>query len=608
MACEVRGLCALRPFGVFLLGLFLSVGAPAADYPLRASADGPYLVDSHNVPFLVVGDAPHSLIVNLSDADAVAYLGNRASNGVNSVWVEALCVAYTGGRADGSMLDGTTPFTNTISGGYWDLTAPREAYWSHVDCIVQTAAANGIQVLLTPLDEGGLSDTALANGTNRCHRYGQFLGERYKNLPNILWQNGNDFQDWGTADCDAVITSIALGIKDTDTNHLHTVQLNYPVSDSLEDPNWWPIVSVNGVYTYYPTYDECLVAYNRTNCIPVLFLEGHYEYENVSGEMGTPNVLRRQEYWSLLSGSLAGHLYGNYYTWTFAGGWESYLNSPGITQLGYFRGLFSPREWYRLVPDQAHSLLTAGYGTYATGGNVSDSDYATAARTPDGTLAVVYTPVGNTLTIAMTNFAGSLTARWFDPSANTFTVISGSPFTNIGTHDFTTPGTNSAGDEDWVLLMETPPPPKITAWTFSNSSFLVSFATVLGQSYEVQSAANLVSGSWVSVATDIAGTGSIVQVADTNAVDQVRRFYRVKTGLKLIAPRITALTFSDQSCVLSFDTVLGQNYEVQSTADLASGSWVSVATNISGTGSIVQAADTDVVNQVRRFYRVKTGM
>jgi len=448
-------MCAPRRVGVFFVGLFLSVGAPAADYPLKASADGRYLVDSNNAPFLVVGDAPHSLIANLSDADAAAYLSNRASNGVNSIWVEALCVAYTGGRADGSMLDGTTPFTNTIAGGYWDLTTPREAYWSHVDYIVQTAAANGIQVLLTPLDEGGLSDTALANGTSRCRQYGQFLGNRYKNSPNIFWQDGNDFQNWRTASYDAVITSIALGIKDNDTNHIHTIQLDYPISDSLEDPNWWPIVSVNGVYTYYPTYDECLVAYNRANYMPVLFLEEHYEYENVSGEMGAPNVLRRQEYWSLLSGSLAGHLYGNYYTWTFSIGWQSHLNSPGMAQLGYFEDFFSTRDWYQLVPDQAHMLLTAGYGTYATRGNVSASDYATAARTPDGALAICYLPTVRTITVDMTQMAGTTMARWFDPSAGIYSTVGGLPFTNTGTRTFTPPGNNSAGDGDWALVLET---------------------------------------------------------------------------------------------------------------------------------------------------------
>jgi hypothetical protein len=69
---------------------------------------------------------------------------------------------------------------------------------------------------------------------------------------------------------------------------------------------------------------------------------------------------------------------------------------------------------------------------------------------------VVYTPVRHTLTIALTNFSSSVTARWYDPTANTFAAIPGSPFPNIGTHNFTTPGKNSAGDNDWVLVIEAP--------------------------------------------------------------------------------------------------------------------------------------------------------
>src|SRR4029077_19706765 len=126
--------------------------------------------------------------------------------------------------------------------------------------------------------------------------------------------------------------------------------------------------------------------------------------------------------------------------------WKSHLETTGVKQLVYFRDFFSSRRWYDLVPDQSHTLLTAGYGTYTSGGNVSGSDYATAANTPDGTLAVVYTPVRHTLTIALTNFSNSVTAHWYDPTANTFAAILGSPFPNIGTHNFTTPGKNSAGD------------------------------------------------------------------------------------------------------------------------------------------------------------------
>jgi len=32
-------------------------------------------------------------------------------------------------------------------------------------------------------------------------------------------------------------------------------------------------------------------------------------------------------------------------------------------------------------------------------------------------------------------------------------VIAGSPFSNAGSHVFTPPGVNSAGDGDWVLVL-----------------------------------------------------------------------------------------------------------------------------------------------------------
>lgn len=76
----------------------------------------------------------------------------------------------------------------------------------------------------------------------------------------------------------------------------------------------------------------------------------------------------------------------------------------------------------------------------------------------------------------------------------------------------------------------TPTAPQFTEWTFSNNFFVVSFNTVQGQKYELQSESDLAIGSWTSVVTNILGTGGIVQIADTNAVSQFQRFYRVKTA------------------------------------------------------------------------------
>jgi len=444
--------------------LFFCAPGLGAHYPIKVSITKPrILADQDNIPFLMIGDSPHSLIVNLSASDAAAYLADRAAHGFNSLWIELLCVPYTGGRTNGSLLDGTKPFTRTLAGtNCYDFTAPNEAYFAYVDQVVRMAATNGLVVMLDPIDPGGLLKMALANGSARCRAYGQYLGNRYKDFPNLIWLNGNDFQDWNVATNDAVMTSVALGIKDNDPNHLQTIELNYQASSSLDDPNWAPIVQLNLAYTYYATYAEVLHAYNQSTNIPVFMGEANYECEtNNEEDGGSLHILRMQEYWTMLSGA-TGQLYGNRYTWTFAPGWQSHLDLPGVTELGYMKNLFSSRKWYELVPDQAHGFVTEGYGTFISrgppatepGGRFASNDYVTAALTPDGSLGMAYLPQGGTITVSMTRLQNGLTARWFDPSDNTFKLIDGSPFSNTGTQSFTTPGKNRAGEPDWVLVFE----------------------------------------------------------------------------------------------------------------------------------------------------------
>ncbi len=75
-----------RYLHIFVLGLFFCGALYAAGYRYTlkvSSANPPILVDQNNVPFLIVGDSPHSLFSNLSSAEAVAYLADRAARGVN---------------------------------------------------------------------------------------------------------------------------------------------------------------------------------------------------------------------------------------------------------------------------------------------------------------------------------------------------------------------------------------------------------------------------------------------------------------------------------------------------------------------------------------------
>jgi fibronectin type 3 domain-containing protein len=421
--------------------------------PISVAPSGRYLVDQTGAPFLMTGDSPQALIGNLTESDAELYFASRRAEGFNTVWINLLCNSYTGCRGDGATWDGVQPF-NTPG----DFSTPNEAYFAHVDRILRLAGDYGLVVVLDPAETGGWLGTMVDNGVDKLRAYGRYLGERYKDFPNIIWMHGNDYQTWGPTN-DPYVTAVALGISDVDTRHLQTVELDYTTSGSLDDEAWAPIIQLNASYTYFPTYEQVLTDYNRGNFLPVFMVEADYEFEQLNAPPGgTPKQLRRQEYWTLLSGA-TGQLYGNHYTWQFLcpqrdgsgsciGGWKNELDTPGQTQFGYVKALFGPRRWYDLVPDQAHAVVTDGLGTYGT------NDYVTAASTPDGTLAIAYVPSSRTLTVDLSKFSGSVTARWYDPAAGTFTSIAGSPYTNAGNQQFITPGTNAEGGDDWVLVLE----------------------------------------------------------------------------------------------------------------------------------------------------------
>jgi hypothetical protein len=446
-------------------------------YPLRASANGRYLVDQNDVPFLLVGDSPQALIGNLSQMEAAFFMENRRRYGINALWINLLCNDGTACNADGTTFDGIAPFTTAN-----DLSTPNPAYFDRADGMINLAAENGMVVLLDPIETIGWLPTLRANGADRAFVFGQFLGNRYKNFPNIIWMHGNDFQSWQNATDDALVLAVARGIRSVNTNHIHTVELNYSTSGSFEDQSWAPLIELNAAYTYFPTYAQVLTEYNRSNFKPVFMVEANYELEHNSGtDGGSTQNLRRQEYWTMLSGA-TGQLYGSAYTWKLQKGWKTNLDTPGVIQLSYMKNLFGSKKWHDLIPDQTHTVVTSGYsrfsclvGTvladvrkkpnlildflvrirkYSAIGSITTSTCATTARTSDGSSVVAYLPTIRTITVDMSKLASMATARWYDPTNGEYVDIDGSQFANAGSRKFTPPGSNSTGDGDWVLVLE----------------------------------------------------------------------------------------------------------------------------------------------------------
>jgi hypothetical protein len=437
---------------IVLVFLTMAVIAPAQSvYPLKASASKRYLVDQNNQPVFLVGDSPHAMFVNLSVSQAGTYLANRASYGINVLWVEVLCGSYIPNcRTDLSMFDGIVPFSAP-----GDISTPNPAFFSRIDSMVAAAAQNGIMILMDTWETGAEMPLLRSNGNTKAFNYGVYLGNRYKNSPNIIWITGNDFQTYTDSTDNALIKNILQGIASVDPNHLQTTQLNYTVSGSHDDALLLPLTSLAAAYTYSPTYAEIYKEYNATPTLPVFMEEANYEGENNTGnDPSTNKVLRQQEYWSLLAGALAGQMYGSGYVDYFSSGWQNNLDTPGVAQLRIMKNFFTARQWWNLVPDQTHIVVTSGYGTLASSGPIHSNNYVTTARTSDASLVLAYTPASTTLTVDMTKLSGSVTARWFDPSNAAFRSITGSPFSNTGTRSFATPGNNGDGDSDWVLVLE----------------------------------------------------------------------------------------------------------------------------------------------------------
>jgi hypothetical protein len=125
-------------------------------------------------------------------------------------------------------------------------------------------------------------------------------------------------------------------------------------------------------------------------------------------------------------------------------------------EIQYLNSLFGSFAWWKLIPDSAHQIITAGYGTYnGSNENLTTASYCTAAWITNGSLALAYCPNNTTLTVNLAEFNSAVTAQWYDPSNGTYQTITGSPFNNAGTYNFTLPGNNHDGDPDWLLVLQT---------------------------------------------------------------------------------------------------------------------------------------------------------
>jgi hypothetical protein len=473
-------------------------------FPLSLSANGRYLVTATGAPFLMVADSCQGGAIE-SVADFSYYCQQRAAQGFNTIQFNLIVTGYVG-NPDGTNYttrDGIPPFTGA------KVSTPNPTYFARMVQFVQIMQQNGLAAWLNPYETGagGTGQTDLNDaGAKACKTYGQYIANLFVGYSNVMWHFGNDFKSshkprklrdylrlaksylrlhpQGTND--ASVQALINGVKSVARNQLRGGELCFAMGtegvSTFDDANFRPPQqNINGAYTYAPVYAGVLRAYNNslvnfggfgagtntTPPCPTIMVESDYEWENNNGDPGIPVNMRRILWWTYLSGA-CGYIYGMHFTATtfiVSGSapvsgynttiplWKYNLNSAGVIAFGVLIKLFNTIQWWNLVPDQNHMVATAGYGTPAATGTYQTNNYVTVSAKSDGSLALAYFPQGrsNTLTVAMSTFAASVTARWLDPTNGSYINIG--TFLNSGTHSFSPPGNNAGGDPDWVLVV-----------------------------------------------------------------------------------------------------------------------------------------------------------
>jgi hypothetical protein len=416
-------------------------------------------VDANGNPFYLVGDTAWALIAGITLSDVNTYFQTRASQGYNAVLVDSdiqLAASPVGAPQSGPRdASGNEPFNGTLSDGNYDVstvpaagdtTSTAGKYWANVDQIIAAAGQNGIQVIFDVYDNynpwfgGGNSP----NSTAKLLAYGQFLGQRYASYDNIIWMIGNDYNENSAGDAD--LSAVIQGIRQYDTRHIGWAFDEFGAG--FDNTGLRSDFQLNTIYEYStgPWRSLYLSQYNRTDFGPIINIESGYENNFAIGS--TIADVRNEHYAFFLNGA-TGDTYGNEYVWPFNDSWQNWQNaltSEGAHEVTYFANFVKSIPWYNLIPDQ-NGTVFQGVGT--------PDDYS-GAYTTDGKLAVAYQRENGSgsqaFVVNMSQFTGQVTAQWYDPTAGTYTAIGS--FANSGTHTFNSPSTNSAGKNDFVLLLQ----------------------------------------------------------------------------------------------------------------------------------------------------------
>lgn len=442
-----------------------------------------YLQTSDGKPFLWLGDTAWELFHRLDREEASEYLENRAEKGFTVI--QAVVLAENDGLRTPNAY-GELPLKNL------EPTQPNEAYFQHVDFIVNKAEELGLYVGMLPTwgdkiySKNPGAGPIVFNAEN-AKFYGEYLGKRYRDKP-IIWILGGD----RNVDNDEVLEiwrAMAQGLKQGDEDkHLITFHPRGPSFSYywLHNEDWLDFDMYQSGHTIH--YNS---VYNFAERVALLqprkpFVEGEPAYEDIpvafwefldfskqdrervpKGVLDESGIIRDTShfskgfftaydtrvhaYWNILSGA-CGYTYGNNAIWQMfkkngavalptLTDWREALDRPGGQSMRYVRDIFESRPISKILADQS---IIYGY-------NPDGEEHIRAAGTWDQSFALIYLAQGQTVRVWLNKIKGAkVQAWWYNPRNGKASSVG--VFAAEGIETFTPP--SSGKDQDWLLVLD----------------------------------------------------------------------------------------------------------------------------------------------------------
>lgn len=427
--------------------------------PLEVTENGRYLKNGDK-PFFWLADTAWLLFGKLGYDETYVYLKNRADKGytvIQAVLFHPLLCKI-----------GEVPSSEKFNG-----SVENPKYWEHCDKAVKMAEELGLYMALLP-SWGSAVKKGFLNEQN-AETYAEYIGNRYKNYPNVIWLFGGDIR--GTVS-PKVFKIEGRTLKKINPDKLIGFHPFGRTSSGMwfHQEDW---LDFNMFQSGHRRYDQAsLGAWDDNAEKESFFGEDNWRYverdyerlpvkPTVDGEPSYEQILqglhdlnqpywqacdvRRYAYWSVFAGAM-GHTYGSNAVMQFHDDknalgsygaretWDEAIHHVGSGQMTYLKQLMESVSYQSGMA--AEELLLSPQG---------EKHERISVFAGDG-FVFVYDYSGRPFEIDISGLAGKkLSAYWLEPSSGIYSFIADVSGKSVFSAQ---PPKKYADSTDWVLVIK----------------------------------------------------------------------------------------------------------------------------------------------------------